>query len=109
MNRLTTKKITLSLTIIGLITLFSSIKPILAHTGHDHSQPEPQNTKIEQENIQSSPTSETKQPQKLENKTIEVTLQETNQFKFIPRTSEIIFLLLVASPVVLKMIKQKLL
>ncbi|EAZ88267.1 hypothetical protein [Crocosphaera chwakensis] len=108
MNRLPHKITTITITFISLITLVSSIKPILAHSGHDHSQPESQNTKIEEENILSSPTSETKQPQKLENKTINVTLQETNQLNFIPQTSEIIFLLLVASPVVLKIIKQKL-
>ncbi len=108
MNSLNTQKITFLITITILITLVLPIKPSLAHAGHDHSQPEPQNTKIEKENTQSSPTSETQEPQKPENKTINVTLQETKQFNFIPQTSEIIFLLLVVSPVVLKLIKQKL-
>ncbi|WP_107667000.1 hypothetical protein [Cyanothece sp. BG0011] len=109
MTKLTRKTITITLTIIGLMTLTTSIKPILAHAGHDHSQPDPKNTQITEENIQSSPTPESKNAQKLENQTINVTLEQTNQFNFIPQTSEIIFLLLVASPVILKMIKQKLL
>ncbi|MGK7942418.1 MAG: hypothetical protein AB4062_20120 [Crocosphaera sp.] len=108
MNQLTNRKITISLTIIGLILFVLSIKPILAHSGHDHSQPEPKTTKIEPENTQSSPPPETQQSQEKENQTINVTLQETKQFNFIPQPSEIIFLLLVANPLILKIIKQKL-
>ncbi|MDJ0660055.1 MAG: hypothetical protein QNJ42_11280 [Crocosphaera sp.] len=111
MTRLITRKIM----ILGLITLVFSIKPILAHTGHDHSKPDTKSTKIEQEktkmieeNIESSPTTETKKLQAAETKIVNVTLQQTDQFKFIPKTSEIIFLLLVANPIMLKLIKQKL-
>lgn len=107
MNSLNTQKITFLIAITILITLVLPIKPILAHSGHDHSQPEPEKTQIEPENIESSPTSETKDDQQLENKTINVTLEKTNQFNFIPQTSEIIFLLLVFNPLILKIIKQK--
>ncbi len=109
MTRLITKKIT----IIGLIILVLTIKPILAHTGHNHSKPDTKRTKIEQEenkttenNTQSSPNSETKQPQTAATKPINITLQPSNQFNLIPQTSEIIFLLLVANPIILKIIKK---
>ncbi|MDJ0511548.1 MAG: hypothetical protein QNJ64_20200 [Crocosphaera sp.] len=108
MNQSINIKTTIPLTIIGLILFISSIKPILAHSGHDHSQTEPKTTTIEPENILSSPPPETKQTQEKENKTINVTLQETKQFNFIPQPSEIIFLLLVANPIMLKIIKHKL-
>ncbi len=107
MNQLTNKKITLFLTVIGLVIFCSSTQPILSHSGHDHGRPEPKSTKIEQEKIQSSPTPETENTQETENKTINVTLQESNQFKFIPQASEIVFLLMVSSPIILKTIKQK--
>ena len=111
MTRLITRKIT----IISLIIFVLSIKPILAHTGHDHSQLDKKSPKIEQEKkkiteekTQDSSTYETKQPQAAETKTVNVTLQPSNQFNLIPQTSEIIFLLLVANPIILKIIKQKL-
>ena len=96
---------TIKVTIIGLIILVLSTKPILAHTGHDHSKPDTKSTKIEQEK---NKITETKQPKAVETKPINVTLQQTNQFNLIPQTSEIIFLLLVANPIILKFIKQKL-
>ncbi|MGK7884396.1 MAG: hypothetical protein AB4057_07185 [Crocosphaera sp.] len=107
MNRLTNKKTTLFLTVIGLVIFCSSTQPILSHSGHDHSRPEPKSTKIEQENIQSSPTPETENTQETEKKTINVTLQETNQSNLIPQASEIVFLLMISSPIILKIIKQK--
>ncbi|MDJ0729170.1 MAG: hypothetical protein QNJ33_04180 [Crocosphaera sp.] len=114
MNRLTSKKITITLTIIGLMILVSPIKLILAHSGHDHGKPEPKSTKIEpeksnitEENIQSSPTPETQASQQTETQIIDVTLPKTNQYNFISKTSEIIFLLLLANPIILKIIKQK--
>ncbi|MDJ0600997.1 MAG: hypothetical protein QNJ37_19395 [Crocosphaera sp.] len=107
MNRLTTRKIITALTTISLTVLVSSVKPILAHSGHDHSKPEPKSTKIEQENIESSPTPEIQPSEESENQTLNVTLQQTNQFNFLPQSSEIIFLLLVGSPIILKVVKQK--
>ena len=108
MNRLTNRKVTLSITIIGLIMLVSSIRCILAHDGHTHYQTEPKSTKIEEENKPSSSTPEVKDSEETENKMINVTLQKADQFSLIPQPSEIIFFLLVANPIVLKMIKQKL-
>lgn len=111
MTRLVTRKIM----IIGLIISLSTLKPILAHSGHDHSKPDTKTTNIEQEknkitedNIQSSPTTEIKQPQTAETQPINVTLQQNNQLNFIPQASEIIFFLLIANPIILKIIKQKL-
>ncbi len=115
MNGLNSRKITISLTIIGLSLLLSSIKPILAHSGHNHNRPETKTTEIEQdktkiteENLPSSPTTENSKTQPLESKKIDVTLQKKNQLSLIPQMSEIIFFLLVANPIILKLIKQKL-
>ncbi len=115
MNRFTTKKITITLTIIGLVISVFSIKPILAHSGHNHNRPDPKTTEIEQEktkvteeNVQSDPINEDSKTQPLESKQINVTLQKKNQLSLIPQISEIIFLLLVANPIILKVIKRKL-
>ncbi len=115
MNRLTHQKITITLPLIGLILLVLSIKPILSHSGHNHNQPESKSTKIEPEKtkipeteIPSYSTPEAQASQKADNKTINVTLQKSKQFNLIPQPSEIIFLLLVANPIILKIIKQKL-
>ena len=107
MNRLTNKKTTLFITVIGLVIFCSSKQPILSHSGHNHDRTEPKSTTIEQEKIPSSPTPETENTQETENKTINVTLQETKQFKFIPQASELVFLLMISSPILLKTIKQK--
>ncbi|MGK7879909.1 MAG: hypothetical protein AB4060_07385 [Crocosphaera sp.] len=107
MNPLNNKKTTLFLTVIGLVILSSSTQPTLSHSGHNHDRTQPKSTKIEEEKIQSSPTTETENTQEIEKKTINVTLQESNQFKFIPQASEIVFLLMVSSPIILKTIKQK--
>ena len=107
MNPLTNNKTTLFLTVIGLVIFSSSTQPILSHSGHNHDRPEPKSTKIEPEKIPSSPTPETHNTQETEKKPINVTLQSKNQFKFIPQASELVFLLMVSSPIILKNIKQK--
>ena len=110
MTRLITRKIT----IIGLIISILTIKPIFAHSGHDHSKPDTKNSQIEQEKNkiteEKTQSPESKQPQAAQTQPMNVTLQQTNQFQFtlIPQTSELIFLLLVANPIILKTIKQKL-
>lgn len=107
MTRLITRKIMFLALIISVLT----IKPIFAHSGHDHSKPDTKNPQIEQEKNEiteeKTQSSETKQPQAAETQPINVTLQQTNQFTLIPQTSELIFLLLVANPIILKIIKQK--
>ncbi|MDJ0845430.1 hypothetical protein [Crocosphaera sp.] len=101
MTRLITKKIM----ILGLAISLLTIKPILAHSGHDHSKPETKSPKIEQEK---NKILERKQPQTAETQPINVTLQQSNQFNLIPQPSEIIFFLLIANPIILKIIRQKL-
>ena len=113
MNRLNSPKKILFLTIIGLVTFVSSIQPILAHSGHNHQQPKQKNPSIE-ENNRDLVEEETKvNQQKLEtttqteNETINITLEKNKGVFFIPKTSEMLFILLVVNPILLKFIKHK--
>ena len=111
MNRLNSPKKILFLTIIGLVTFVSSIQPILAHSGHN--QPKQKNPSIE-ENNRDLVEEETKVNQQkietttqTENETINITLEKNKGVFFIPKTSEMLFLLLVINPILLKFIKHK--
>lgn len=100
------KKLMFAIAIMVLIGIIYSMKTILAHEGeHHHTTPE-QKTQREQKdypNIDQKP----KDFSTVKKQKVTVILEKSPEFNPIPKTSELIFFLLIANPILLKVIKEK--
>ena len=111
-------KIVIMSAVVGLMGLTLPAKPLLAHSGHHQntSKPEqpPQHSDYhnqmhqeieEQPDTSTSPTAEVYPVEEASKITPSAT--SSNQFSFIPQPAELVFLLLVASPFLLYLVKKR--
>lgn len=100
------KKLTLSLAILILVRLALPLKPIISHSGHDHSPSSEQKpSPTQQQEINSTPKH---QSDTLDKPKIKVVMTEkTTPLAIIPQKSEWIFILIIITPFILKVMRKK--
>ncbi|MEL4894452.1 hypothetical protein [Crocosphaera sp. Alani8] len=103
----------MSLINFGSTIFLLPVKPVLAHAGHHHREPEEKTPQVKQQdnnNVEEEGNIEQQQSEEttlVEEQIINVTIQQNEPFSYLPQASEFIFLFLVVSPIILKVIKQK--